>query len=74
MVVFNGGHDASLTGGLDVTNCPYSRPLVHHWLGVSQGLVMLWLAEQGREFDFLVTLDSDMAGGWNHELHTNLHE
>jgi hypothetical protein len=60
VVVFNGGRNPNLAADLPVLTCPYSKPLIHHWLGAFHGLVMQWLAEEALDFEFLVTLDSDM--------------
>lgn len=60
IVLFNGGKDPQLAEGLDIAVCPYSRPMRYDRLGRVQLDTMRWLYEEGRAFDFLVTLDSDM--------------
>jgi len=60
IVLFNGGKDPSLAAGLDIDICPLSRPLRWGALAFFQFELMRWLHAEQREFEFLVTLDSDM--------------
>ena len=60
VVLFNGGHDPGLAAGLDVPVCPASRPARRGSVDYFHYAVMRWLHDEGRAYDFLVTLDSDM--------------
>jgi hypothetical protein len=60
VVLYNGGRDNGLAAGLDVEVVPYSRPLRYEGLAQFQLDVFRWVHEERREFDFLITLDSDM--------------
>ena len=60
VVLFNGGRDPNLADGLDIDVCPYSQPLRYERVARFHGEIMRWLHETGREFDFLVTIDSDV--------------
>lgn len=60
VVVYNGGTDPGLTAGLDVENCSYSRPLRLGNLVPFHWGVMRWLADNGVDYDFLVTVDWDV--------------
>lgn len=60
VVLYNGGKDARLFDGLDVDVCRYSHPLRYERLTDFHLDVLQWVYEERRQFDFLITLDSDM--------------
>src|SRR5690348_1069416 len=63
VVLFNGGRDHSLFDGLDLEICPYSHPLEYGRGGGTAPFhfqIMRWLHEEQRDYEFLITLDSDM--------------
>ena len=59
-MLFNGGTDKEFAANLAVDHCPYSKPLKHGKLADFQYGVMKMLEVEQYEYDFLVTLDSDM--------------
>lgn len=60
MVLFNGGNNKTFAANQGVDHCPYSRPLKLGKLADFHYGVMKMLEEEQYEYDFLVTLDSDM--------------
>ncbi|HUC37232.1 MAG TPA: hypothetical protein VMR97_08925 [Acidimicrobiales bacterium] len=60
IVVFNGGRDPQLVRGLRVGVCPYSEPLRYGNLVPFHVGVIRWLHERSCDYDFLITMDSDM--------------
>ena len=60
IVLFNGGRDAHLADGLGIEVCPYSQPLGYERVAYYHYALMRWLNEERRDYDFLVTLDSDV--------------
>ena len=60
MVLFNGGNNKIFAANQGVDHCPYSRPLKLGKLANFHYGVMKMLEEEQYEYDFLVTLDSDM--------------
>jgi hypothetical protein len=61
VVLFNGGSDPTLGRGLDVEVCPYSRPLDYGRLARFHFETLRWLAEQRVDYEFVVTVEPDMA-------------
>ncbi len=60
VILYNGGHNSSFGNSIDVAICPYSRPLVKGRLGRFLYDVMIWLKEIDLEYDYLVSVDSDV--------------
>ena len=60
VILYNGGRDDSLASGLEVDVVPYSHPLRYEGLAEFHLDVIRWVHEERRQFDFLITLDSDM--------------
>lgn len=60
IILFNGGEDKTFYEGLDVELCPYSKPLKHGKLSYFHYGIMKMLSEEKANYQFLVTLDSDM--------------
>jgi hypothetical protein len=60
IVLYDGGSDPGFARDLDVPRCPYSQPLHHDWITPFPWGVMRWAAEEGVEYDYLVTLECDM--------------
>lgn len=60
IVLYNGGHDATLADGLDIEVCELSAPV--QWARQFDFLLgtMRWLHRERRPYDYLVGLDSDM--------------
>ncbi|MEH7235380.1 hypothetical protein [Bacillus sp. JJ1562] len=60
VVLFNGGTDKEFGENISVDHCPYSLPLKHGKLANFHYGVMKMLENEKYNYDFLVTLDSDM--------------
>lgn len=60
IILFNGGKDPHLADGLAIEVCPYSRPLEYERVARYHFELMRWLHEEQRDYEYLVTLDSDV--------------
>ena len=58
-VVYNGSDDPSLFEGISAPVCPYSRKIAWGRLDGYVLATMAWVVQEGLDFDFFVTLDSD---------------
>ncbi|HEY8425785.1 MAG TPA: hypothetical protein VIK73_07210 [Limnochordales bacterium] len=58
-VVYNGSGDPSLFEGISAPVCPYSRKMYWGRLDWCVLETMMWVVQEGLDFDFFVTLDSD---------------
>lgn len=60
IVVYNGGLDPDFASNLNVTLCPYSRPIRSENAAPFMLDVMKWLDENKVEYEYLVNLDNQM--------------
>lgn len=61
IVMYNGGTDAELHRGLGIELCPSSRPLTYGRLARFHFDVMRWVHETRPGYEFIITLEPDMA-------------